>query len=65
MAMAQHEVTRYNIGIMEAQSRNMERATKHWTIAASVGCFCAMHALRLSFEEGAGSRESIDSIFGS
>jgi hypothetical protein len=44
-------------------SRNKERAIKHWNIAASAGCYRAMHELRLSFEvEGIVSRESIDSI---
>jgi hypothetical protein len=34
---------------------------KHFTIAASAGCFGAMDYLRIGFEEGAISRESIDS----
>jgi hypothetical protein len=33
---------------------------KHWTIAASAGHYKAMHHLRIGFEEGAISRESID-----
>jgi hypothetical protein len=46
---------------MEAQSGNMERGIKHWTIAASGGEFRAMNKLRLSFEGGALGRESMDS----
>jgi TPR repeat protein len=60
-AMAGSEVARYNIGCMEGNSGNIERAIKHWKIAASAGDYDAMNKLRLSFEEGSVSRESIDS----
>jgi TPR repeat protein len=60
-AMAGHDVARYNIGCLEYNSGNMERAVKHWTIAASAGYHKAMHNLKISFERGAISRESIDS----
>ena len=39
----------------------MERAVKHWMIAASAGDFGAMHQLRAIFEAGALSRDEIDS----
>jgi TPR repeat protein len=51
-AMAGHEVARNNLGIMEAQSGNMERAVKHWIIAASGGNHNAMYNLQKSFELG-------------
>jgi TPR repeat protein len=60
-AMAGHEVARFNLGIHEYNSGNKERALKHWKIAASAGCYDAMNELRLSFEQGLVSRESIDS----
>jgi rubrerythrin len=60
-AMAGNEEARNDLGVMEAQSRNMERAAKHWTIAASAGHYMAMHHVRLCFEKGHVSRESIDS----
>ena len=60
-AMAGHEVARYNLGCMEVKSRNMERAVKHWTIAASAGCFRAMGDLLIALKKGDVSRESIDS----
>jgi TPR repeat protein len=60
-AMAGHEVARCNLGAREAESGNMERAHKHWTIAASAGHYIAMIELRLSFEQGLVSRESINS----
>ena len=52
---------RCNLGSTEANSGNMERAVKHWTIAASAGDYTAMQTLRTSFEKGHVSRESIDS----
>jgi TPR repeat protein len=60
-AMAGSEVARHNIGCMEGNSGNMERAVKHWTIAVSAGDYNAMHYLRILFEKGYVSRESIDS----
>jgi hypothetical protein len=60
-AMAGSEVARHNIGCMEGKSGNMDRAVKHWTIGASAGCYDAMHYLRILFEKGHTSRESIDS----
>ena len=61
-AMAGHEVSRNILGNMEYDSGNVERAIKHWTIGASAGNYMAMHHLRLCFELGAVSRESIDSV---
>jgi TPR repeat protein len=58
-AMAGHEGARSNLGVMEAQSGNMERAVKHWIIAASSGAYDAMK--NLIFNIGYVSRESIDS----
>ena len=59
-AMAGHEVARFNLGIFEYNSGNMERAVKHWTIAASAGCYQSMHELKTLFEQGYVSRESMD-----
>ena len=61
-AMAGHETARFNIGLMECESGNMERAIKHWTIAASAEQYCDMHHLRTFFEQGVVRRGSIDSI---
>ena len=52
---------RCTLGSTEANSGNMDRAVKHWTIAASAGDYTAMQTLRTSFEKGHVSRESIDS----
>ena len=60
-AMAGCEISRHNIGVIENDSRNMERAIKHWKIAAAGGEYLAMHKMMKFFEEGAISRESMDS----
>jgi TPR repeat protein len=60
-AMAGHEGARNNLGIIEVNSGNIERAVKHWTISASGGCYQSMHELRTLFEQGFISRESINS----
>jgi TPR repeat protein len=60
-AMAGDEVARYNLGCMELQSGNMERAVKHFIIAASAGDSCSMNILIPSFQSGRASRETIDS----
>jgi TPR repeat protein len=60
-AMAGHEGARFNLGIMDLQSGNIEQAVKHWTIAASAGHYKAMFQLKICFEKGLVSRESIDS----
>jgi TPR repeat protein len=59
--MAGDEVARNNLGTMEIESGNMERAVKHWMIAASVGHYDAMHNMLVAFHNGVVSRESIDS----
>jgi hypothetical protein len=46
--------TSYNSG-------NIEQALNHWIIAASAGGYHAMHTLRISFEQGHISRDSMDS----
>jgi TPR repeat protein len=61
-AMAGHEQARSNLGSMEIKSGKFEQGLNHLTIAASAGCYSAMHCLIASFfEAGVLSRESIDS----
>ena len=52
VAMAGHEVARYNLACIEAKPGDMEQAVKHWTIAASAGENGAMEFLRMLFEKG-------------
>jgi hypothetical protein len=61
-AMVGHEVARFYLGCMEAESRNIEQAVKHWTIAASAGECYAMHNLLIALKKRDVSRESIDEI---
>jgi TPR repeat protein len=60
-AMAGHEFARLNLGIMEGKSGNMERAVKHWMIAASGGNYLAMRNLLIAFNKGLVSRDTMDS----
>jgi TPR repeat protein len=60
-AMLGHELARFNLGLMESESGNMERAIKHWVIAAASGCSDSMHELITNFGLGHISRELIDS----
>jgi TPR repeat protein len=60
-AMAGDEQARFNLGLIEG-SGNAERTVKHWMIAASSGCYTAMHALRTFFEEGFMPQDAIESI---
>ena len=60
-AIAGHEGARSNLGSIECNSGNMNRAVKHWIIAASAGHHIAMHILQEIFEEGIVSRDVIDS----
>ena len=60
-AMAGNEGARCNLGVLEYNSGFVERAMKHWIIAASAGEFDAMNHLRIGFEKGHVSRESINS----
>jgi hypothetical protein len=59
-AMAGDEAPRYQIGAHEFVSNKIDRAMKHWTIAASAGEHKAMHELITIFRFGRISRESID-----
>jgi TPR repeat protein len=61
-AMAGDEAARCNLGAIEYNLGNVERAVKHWTIGASAGDSRAMDEMRTCFEQGAVSRESINSI---
>jgi TPR repeat protein len=62
-AMAGHEVARCNLGVIEGKSGIMERAVKHWMIAASTGSYNAMFLLKTCFEKGLIPRDAIESAF--
>ena len=61
-AMAGNEAARYNLGYIEMKFGNREQALKHLRIAASAGCYNAMHSLLGAFKGGVViSRALIDS----
>jgi TPR repeat protein len=64
--MAGHDDARNNLGSMEAQSGNTERAVKHWMIAASCGHYKAMKNMLVAFNQGlckaCNSNSSIDGL---
>ena len=61
-AMAGHEVARNNLGTMENNSGNIERAVKHWMIAASSGEYRAMNSLIIAFKRGYICRDAIETV---
>lgn len=52
-------------GDLKKATGDLERAIRHWSIAASTGCYRVMHELRDLFERSAVRRESINFNFGS
>ena len=60
-AVAGNEVARFDLGCMEFNDGNMERAIKHWIVAASAGHYQVMRHLNLCVEKVHVSRKSIDS----
>ena len=57
-AMTGDEMTRCQLGNWEAEAGNMERAVKHWTIAASCGQYNAMQHLIKCVEYGLAENQS-------
>ncbi len=51
-AMAGHETARYNLGVNEYNSDNLERAIKHWMISASAGHSKSMASIQELIETG-------------
>ena len=51
-AIGGHPMARYNLGLLESKNSNMERAVKHWTIAAALGYDAAIKALMGVFKSG-------------
>jgi hypothetical protein len=52
----------FRVGCMEAQSGNMERAMRHWRIAASAGYYDAKQKLLIEFNKGLVNQDEMDSI---
>ena len=60
--MAGRELARSTLGTNEYQSGILERALKHWTIAASAGNYHFMRNLQSTFEVGYISADEMDQI---
>eukprot|EP00577_Skeletonema_sp_RCC1716_P026144 CAMPEP_0113413558 /NCGR_PEP_ID=MMETSP0013_2-20120614/23503_1 /TAXON_ID=2843 ORGANISM="Skeletonema costatum, Strain 1716" /NCGR_SAMPLE_ID=MMETSP0013_2 /ASSEMBLY_ACC=CAM_ASM_000158 /LENGTH=157 /DNA_ID=CAMNT_0000300267 /DNA_START=446 /DNA_END=919 /DNA_ORIENTATION=- /assembly_acc=CAM_ASM_000158 len=56
-AIGGHPIARYNIGIEEEENGRMDRAMKHWVIAAALGHDGSLDALKDSYEDGLVSKE--------
>ena len=51
-AVGGHEVSRINLGNSEAEAGNIDRAAKHWMIAASSGHKESLNNIRMGFMNG-------------
>jgi hypothetical protein len=50
-------IARYNLGIEVEENGRMDRAMKHWVIAAALGHDGSLNALKDSYEDGLVSKE--------
>ena len=58
-AIAGHPVARHNLGVHEWNSRNIERAVKHWIIAATQGDDDSIKKLMEGFKKGYVEKEEL------
>jgi hypothetical protein len=56
-AIGGHPMARYNLGCIEGENGKIERAVKHWIIAANQGCDDSIKELRGEYAEGRISKE--------
>ena len=56
-AIGGHPHARYNLGCKEKEDGNIERAVKHWIIAATQGDDDSIEALMIAFKEGCVEKE--------
>jgi len=62
-AIGGHPSARYNLGLEEWRSGNIEKAVKHWIIAATQGEDSAIKALMEMFKRGFVSKEDLAAAF--
>ncbi len=60
-AIGGHPGARYNLGCIEGRNGRVERAMKHWMIAAKLGFSDALEPLKQGFQNGAVSKGEYDS----
>ena len=56
-AIAGHPMARHNLGCSEERNGKIDRAVKHWIIAANLGCDDSVQALKGCYKEGVVSKE--------
>ncbi|KAK1733468.1 Sel1-like repeat family protein [Skeletonema marinoi] len=56
-AIGGHPLARYNLGANEKNNGRMDRAVKHWIIAAKLGYDASLDALKGGYEDGLVSKE--------
>mmetsp|Transcript_4489 Transcript_4489/g.6557 ORF Transcript_4489/g.6557 Transcript_4489/m.6557 type:complete len:315 (-) Transcript_4489:88-1032(-) len=59
-AIGGHPEARHNLGAYEYQEGKLERAVKHWIIAANLGCVESMEVLEMCFAQGDISEEGFN-----
>ena len=59
-AIGGHPYARHNLGYYENRNGNIERAVKHWIIAANLGYEVSMQALWLKFKDGSITKEDLE-----
>jgi tetratricopeptide (TPR) repeat protein len=57
-AIGGHPDARYNLGIHEWRNGSIERAIKHWIIAANLGDDCAIKVIRNEYTQGRTRKEN-------
>ena len=60
-AVGGHALARHNLGSVEMENDQYERAIKHWMIAAKVGCDEAVGALKSVYKQGSVSKDEFAS----
>ena len=59
-AIGGHPLARYDLGVYESNNGNIERAVKHWIIAATLESDLSTKELMTKFREGSVSKEDLD-----
>ena len=59
-AIGGQPMARHNLAIMEGRNGRMDRAAKHWVIAAKLGLDDSLDSLKLAYRDGYVSKEDFD-----
>ena len=62
-AIAGHPVARHNLGCTEEEHGRMDRAAKHFIIAAKLGFEASLKAVRTCYKDGHVSKEDLEAAF--